>query len=155
MSLRGFLLQRHSIDYSKYELYSNLLIQVNVQKQRPRVFATQLNMYVLMASMLVEVLVLHQPTMRKFASKLNDVFNNCHQNFLLMIDLILDSCNVNPTQNLDFVILRKVIVKKLVQKQKLNRLTAFRQNNELSRAFLKRISIELTDSSIAKGSMQI
>ena len=70
-----------------------------------------------------------------------------------MIDLILDSCNVNPTQNLDFVILRKVIVKKLVQRQKLNRLTAFRQNNELSRAFLKRIAIELTESSIAKGSM--
>ena len=70
-----------------------------------------------------------------------------------MIDLILDSCNVNPTQNIDFVILRKVIVKKLVQRQKLNRLTAFRQNNELSRAFLKRIAIELTESSIAKGSM--
>ena len=70
-----------------------------------------------------------------------------------MIDQILDSCNVNPTQNLDFVILRKVIVKKLVQRQKLNRLTAFRQNNELSRAFLKRIAIELTESSIAKGSM--
>ena len=83
-------------------------------------------MYLLLASMLVEVLVLHQPTIRRFASKLDDVFNNCHQNFLLMIDLILDSCNINPTQNIDYVILRKVTVKKLLSRSKVNRLTAFR-----------------------------
>ena len=78
MSLRGFLLSRHSEDYEKYELYSNMLVQTSLQKQRPRVFATQLNIYLMLASMLVEVLVLHQPTIRRFASKLDDVFNNCH-----------------------------------------------------------------------------
>lgn len=72
-----------------------------------------------------------------------------------MIDMILDSCNINPTLNIDYVILRKVTVKKLLSKSKVNRLTAFRQNNDQSRAFIRRIANELTECNIAKGSVQI
>lgn len=43
-----------------------------------------------------------------------------------MIDMILDSCSINPTQNIDYVILKKVTVKKMLSKTKGNRLTAFR-----------------------------
>ena len=38
----------------------------------------QLNIYVVVAALLAELLVLDQPTMRKFASKLDDVLKNCH-----------------------------------------------------------------------------
>ena len=69
----------------------------------------QLNIYVVMATLLTELLVLDQPTMRKFASKLDDVLKNCHQNFLLMIDLsfnpILSSTDDNMKKGIDCVLL--------------------------------------------------
>ena len=66
-----------------------------------------------MAALLTELLVLDQPTMRKFASKLDDVLKNCHQNFLLMIDFILSGMAESQKQGVDYVLLKKVIVKKL------------------------------------------
>ena len=51
----------------------------------------QLNIYVVVATLLTELMVLDQPTVRKFASKLDDVLKNCHQNFLIMIQRILNA----------------------------------------------------------------
>ena len=65
----------------------------------------QLNIYVVMATLLTELLVLDQPTMRKFASKLDDVLKNCHQNFLLMIEFILSSTDDNMKKGIDCVLL--------------------------------------------------
>ena len=79
-----------------------------------------------MAVLITELLVLDQPTMRKFASKLDDVLKNCHQNFLLMIDFILSSAGEDCKTNIDYVLLRKVIDKKLECQVKANRLTQFR-----------------------------
>ena len=73
----------------------------------------QLNIYVVIAALLTELLVLDQPTMRKFASKLDDVLKNCHQNFLLMVDFILSSADDELKKQIDCVLLRKVVVKKL------------------------------------------
>ena len=73
----------------------------------------QLNIYVVIAALLTELLVLDQPTMRKFASKLDDVLKNCHQNFLLMVDFILSSADDGLKKQIDCVLLRKVVVKKL------------------------------------------
>ncbi len=64
--------------------------------------------------------------MRKFASKLDDVLKNCHQNFLLMIDFILSSAGEDCKTNIDCVLLRKVIDKKLECQVRANRLTQFR-----------------------------
>lgn len=67
-----------------------------------------------------------------------------------MIDFILTSAIADDNQSLkgeiDYVLLRKVIVKKLQANVKANRLTSFRQKNEVSRAFLKRIATELMDT---------
>ena len=79
-----------------------------------------------MAVLITELLVLDQPTMRKFASKLDDVLKNCHQNFLLMIDFILSSAGEDCKTNIDYVLLRKVIDKKLECQVRANRLTQFR-----------------------------
>lgn len=38
----------------------------------------QLNIYLKVAVLVTEILVLDQPSMRKFASKLDDVLKNCH-----------------------------------------------------------------------------
>ena len=65
----------------------------------------QLNIYVVMATLLTELLVLDQPTMRKFASKLDDVLKNCHQNFLLMIEFTLSSTDDNMKKGIDCVLL--------------------------------------------------
>lgn len=73
----------------------------------------QLNIYVAMAALLTELLVLDQPTVRKFASKLDDVLKNCHQNFLIMIDFILANPSEEVKKNIDYVLLKKVITKKL------------------------------------------
>lgn len=113
----------------------------------------QLNIYVRMAALLIEVLVLDQPSMRKFASKLDDVLKNCHQNFLLLIDFILGGITeVHVKKSIDCKLLHTVITKKLsANVMRANRLTMFRQKNELSRAFLKRIACELTDLPVAKS----
>jgi hypothetical protein len=85
-------------------------------KQRPKVFAMQLNIYVVMAALLTELLVLDQPTVRKFASKLDDVLKNCHQNFIIMVDFILSSVGDEIKKSIDYVLLHKVVVKKLQDK---------------------------------------
>ena len=84
---------RFSADFSTQTLYASLFQSIQLLKQRPKVFSMQLNIYVVIAVLLTELLVLDQPTMRKFASKLDDVLKNCHQNFLLMIDFILNSAD--------------------------------------------------------------
>ena len=105
----------------------------------------QLHIQVVVAALLTELLVLDQAAVRKFASKLDDVLKNCHQNFLIMIDFILSSVGEEHKKSFDYVLLRKLVVKKLQDKVKANRLTFFRQKNELSRAFLKRIATDLND----------
>lgn len=107
----------------------------------------QLNIYVVLAALLTELLVLDKTTMQKFASKLDDVLKNCHKNFLLLIDFILSSAGDEHKKSIDCVLLKKILAKKLPSQQQArgNRLTTFRQRNELSRAFLKRIASELTD----------
>ena len=62
-----------------------------------------------------------------------------------MIDFILSSPSEEVKKSIDYVLLRKVIVKKLDERVRSNRLTLFRQKNELSRAFLKRITTELKE----------
>lgn len=49
----------------------------------------QLNIYVFVAVLLTELLVLEPFSIKKVANKLADVFVNCHENFLLMVDFIL------------------------------------------------------------------
>jgi hypothetical protein len=95
-------------------------------KLRPKVFAMQLNIYVVMAVLMTEMLVLDQPTVRKFASKIDDVLKNCHYNFLIMVDFILSSAGDDIKKSIDYVLLKKVVVKKLQDKVKANRLTFFR-----------------------------
>ena len=63
-----------------------------------------------------------------------------------MVDFILSSADEEHKKSIDYVLLRKVIVKKLNAQVRANRLTSFRQKNEVSRAFLKRIATELMDS---------
>ena len=115
----------------------------------------QLNIYVVMAVLMTELLVLDQPTVRKFASKIDDVLKNCHYNFLIMVDFILSSAGDDIKKSIDYVLLKKVVVKKLQDKVKANRLTFFRQKNDLSRAFLKRIVTELNEMPISKSSPAI
>ena len=68
-----------------------------------------------------------------------------------MIDFILNGLAESQRKGIDYVLLKKVIVKKLQgQHRPSNRLTTFRQKNELSRAFLKRIASELAESQVAK-----
>ena len=106
----------------------------------------------MLAAILTELLVLDQPTMRKFASKLDDVLKNCHQNFLLMIEFITSGVTeAEQKKNIDYKLLRTIVTKKMNGKViKANRLTNFRQKNEVNRAFLKRIACELTDQSLSK-----
>ena len=120
-------------------LYSDLFSSVPLSKQRPKVFALQLHVFLFVATLTTEVLVQYTPLISPFASKLDEVFAYCHQNFLLLVDLILDSCKFATTQNIDYVLLRKVTVKKLKQKEKIHRLTSFRRNNELSRVCLRKV----------------
>ena len=72
-----------------------------------------------------------------------------------MVDFILSSADDELKKQIDYVLLRKVIVKKMQAQVKANRLTSFRQKNEMSRAFLKRIATELLDTQIAKSSSAI
>ena len=67
-----------------------------------------------MAVLVTEILVLDQSSMRKFASKLDDILKNCHLNFLLMIDFILSA--ITETQikkSIDFKLLKTIIIKKV------------------------------------------
>ena len=72
-----------------------------------------------------------------------------------MIDFILSSAGEDCKTNIDYVLLRKVIDKKLECQVRANRLTKFRQKNELSRAFLKRIASELADCQLAKSATNV
>ena len=87
----------------------------------------QLCIYVKMAVLITEILVLDQPSMRKFASKLDDVLKNCHQNFLIMIDFILSGIGeIKIKKSIDYKLLKTVITKKLDPSNGRNKLTAFR-----------------------------
>ena len=154
MQAQGLLLPRFDPDQRAQTLYASLFAPIYLAKQRPRVFSMQLDIYVKLAAILTELLVLDQPTMRKFASKLDDVLKNCHYNFLLMIEFITSGVTeAEQKKNIDFKLLRTIVTKKLNGKViKANRLTNFRQKNELNRAFLKRIACELTDLAICKNS---
>ena len=89
MQAQGLLLPRYDPDQRIKTLYASLFSSIQLSKQRPRVFAMQLYIYVKSAVLITEILVLDPTSMRKFASKLDDVLKNCHQNFLLMIDFIV------------------------------------------------------------------
>ena len=78
MSAQGLLLPRFKPEFETQTLYASLFDAIDLPKRRPKVFAMQLNIYIVMAALLTELLVLDQPTMRKFASKLDDVLKNCH-----------------------------------------------------------------------------
>ena len=78
MQAQGILLPRYDPDLRHQTLYASLFSPIHLSKQRPRVFSMQLNIYILMAALITEILVLDQPSMRKFASKLDDVLKNCH-----------------------------------------------------------------------------
>ena len=127
MQAQGLLLPRYDAEVRRQILYASLFSRVNLPKQRPRVFSMQLCIYVKMAVLITEILVLDQPSMRKFASKLDDVLKNCHQNFLIMIDFILSGIgDVQMKKSIEFKLLKTVITKKLDQNSGRNRLTAFR-----------------------------
>ena len=70
-----------------------------------------------------------------------------------MTDLIFDSSHITSSDPCyyDYSLLRKVITKNLKSKNKVNRLTSFRQHNELSRNLLKKIVSELHDTILAKS----
>ena len=81
--------------------------------------------------------------MQQFAPKLSEVLTLCHQNLLMLSELILDGRNCNPAQSVDYRLLRKVAAKKLHAKYKQHshrRLTAIRQNNELVRVSLRKMA---------------
>jgi len=81
--------------------------------------------------------------MMQFAPKLSEVLDLNHQNLLMLSELILDSRNCNPSQSVDYRLLRKVAAKKLHPKYKQNlnrRLTSIRQNNELVRVALRKMA---------------
>ena len=72
------LIHKFNPEFATMPLYATLFQQTTMPKQRPKVFSLQLHIYVVLAALLTELLVLDQPTMRKFASKLDDVLKNCH-----------------------------------------------------------------------------
>lgn len=72
-----------------------------------------------------------------------------------MIDFLLSNPTEEVKKSIDYVLLKKMIGKKLHDKVKANRLTFFRQKNELSRAFLKRIATELKEMNITKAAPAI
>ena len=74
-----------------------------------------------------------------------------------MIDFLLSGVTETKVKkSIEHKLLRTVITKKLGPHiGKANRLTTFRQKNELSRAFLKRIACELTDLPIAKSAPSV
>lgn len=76
---------------------------------------------------------------QKFSLKLRTIYTNIHQNFLLLIDQILNCCNINPKDSLNYILLRKLIVKKLKNKIKSKRITLLRQNNEVNLLNVKKI----------------
>jgi hypothetical protein len=55
-----------------------------------------------------------------------------------MIDLVLNSANVTPKDNMNYILLRKVVSKKLKVK-KSERMATFRKNNELNLQIIKKI----------------
>jgi len=57
---------------------------------------------------------------------------------LVLIDLFLNAANISPKQSLNYILLRKIVCKKLKHK-KSQRLTSFRQNNEVNFLVLKKI----------------
>lgn len=69
-----------------------------------------------------------------------------------MIDILLSGITETAIKkSIDFKLLKTVITKKLDPTNALkNRLTTFRQKNELTRAFLKRIASDLTDMNVSK-----
>lgn len=75
-----------------------------------------------------------------------------------MIDFILsNTADEHVKKSINYVLLQKVIDKKL-QNQKYssaNRLTSFRQKNELNRALVKRITCELEDFQPSKKDLSL
>lgn len=80
------------LPYVCEQLYSSMFERTQLARQRPRVFAAQLNIYVFIVMSLLETLVNHTALMRKYACMLAETLFVTHQTLLLMIDLILQSC---------------------------------------------------------------
>eukprot|EP00347_Sterkiella_histriomuscorum_P016243 403353940 len=117
--------------------YLDLIQSVDCKKERPKFFAQQLQVTIILTNVLIEIF--SPSLMQKFSLKLRTVYTNAHQNFLLFIDQILNCCNINPKDNLNYILLRKLIVKKLKNKLKSKRITLLRQNNEVNLLNLKKI----------------
>ena len=88
----------------------------------------------------VNALVISLPPLllNRFGPKLRTLYGNIHQTFLILTDLVLDACHVNPKENFNYILLRKIVSKKL-KHRKAQRLTSFRQNNEVNFLILKKI----------------
>ena len=73
-----------------------------------------MNIYVVIVVLLTEIIVLDQTLVRKLASKLDDVIQNCHESLLIMIDIILtNTTDEDVLKSIDYLLLLKVINKKL------------------------------------------
>lgn len=132
-------------------------------------FVRQLQITFILTRSLIRVLT---PTLlHKFMIKLKHICQNIHQNFLLVIDMILkefflqaqmnspyDQVNkhepflytqggLNVTKTVEYKLLKNIASKKLRSKEKFAKtLTSFRQNNEVNIQHLKKIVKFIVDS---------
>lgn len=99
-----------------YYNYHDLIQAVELKKERPKFFAQQLQVTLLISNSLMEVFEIG--LLQKFSHKLRTVYESMHLNIIIMIDIILDSCNANPKDNFHYINLRKLIGIKLKNKLK-------------------------------------
>jgi hypothetical protein len=124
-----------------------MIQSVDCKKERPKYFSQQLQVSLVLTNSLIQVF--SPQYLQRFSHKFRTIYTNIHQNFILYIDTILNCCNINPTENLNYILLRKLIVKKLKNKQKSQRLTCFRQNNEVNLLIIKKICRSLVEQTVS------
>ena len=146
-----------------------VLEKAQVDKPRVFFFVRQLQITFILTRSLIRVFT---PTLlHKFMIKLKHLCQNIHQNFLLMIDMILkefflqtqistpyDQTNkhelfaytqrgLKVTQTVEYKLLTNINNKKLRSKERFAKtLTSFRQNNEVNIQHLKKIAKFIVDS---------
>lgn len=161
--------QSNALDEDQIVDYQMVLEKAQVDKPRVFFFVRQLQITFILTRSLIRVFT---PTLlHKFMIKLKHLCQNIHQNFLLMIDMILkefflqtqisapyDQTNkhelfaytqrgLKVTQTVEYKLLTNINNKKLRSKERFAKtLTSFRQNNEVNIQHLKKIVKFIVDS---------
>ena len=113
-------------------------------------FVRQLQITFILTRALIKVFT--HSLLQRFQIKMQHLCQNIHQNFLLMIDMILKEFLVQGesssiTKSVEYRLLKNITSKKLRSKEKFAKtLTSFRQNNEVNIQNLKKVVKFIIDS---------